>query len=240
MTEYLSDYHQQAVASGRFLTTHEKDQLVARARAGDAQARSDIILNFWRPCYLLALRYSRAYAWASPRLDGEELAQEGMLFVAKTVDMALTKYTPFSYLYKVVRWEMQEYCQVHCSLITTPLSHVPHIPQPSSWDMLSLDTPVTGKDATLTLADVLPDTRPPYQDDEAQYQPLYEAIEQLSPRQREVLKRHYGLGYCPESLNAIGWSLTKGVTTRPTLANIAKRRALDTLRPRLQAIYASA
>jgi RNA polymerase sigma factor (sigma-70 family) len=215
-------------ASSSYMSMEEKHALLQRVRAGDSQARDTLIVDFVPYCQAMAARYVSAYAWASPRIEFDDLAQIGMLEVISKFDVALTKQDCFSYLFAVARYAVLGYCHRHATLIERPPNG--HLPLPR---IVSLNTPIGRNDkgrVQRTLGDLLPAPTGPVQE-ERDYRALYQALEALSPRQRETLQRHYGLGYASESLLTISRSFQqKGCMRHPRTADIHERRAMVKLR----------
>lgn len=220
--------------------SEEGRELIALARAGDSQARERLILSFFRFCNFLASRYAYTYAWASPRIECQDLVQYGMLLVMERVDRALATDHPIPYLIRLLRNEIADYCFSFSSLIKTPEHNRINHPD-ATIPVASLETPITESPrdgAQLTLADSLPAPaltleHAPEQDD-PDYRHLYEAVKHLSPRQCETITRHYGLGCDPESLNIISQSFPKHGKTRSIGAYLAKKAALQKLRKCLE------
>ncbi len=224
-------YRQDAMQQSMVISDEQKNALVHRARAGDEAAREEIILSFVRYCAALAARYTRTYAWASPRIEYLDLAQMGMLTVIQTLDRALQQEKPFLYLVVTVRNEISDYCLSHTSLITTPEVHTPDRPFFPRKEVVSLDTPIS-EDGPDTVGDLLAAPTPTEGDDpQEKYRRLYEAVERLPEKRRHIVKRHWGLQCAPESLNAIG---------RRSGAYTQHSRALATLRQQLEGVYAYA
>lgn len=218
-------------APAGYLSWEEKQALLERVRAGDCQAKETLIVDFVPYCQAMAARYVSAYAWASPRIEFDDLAQLSILEVISKFDVALTKRDFFSYLFAMARYAVLGYCHRHATLIERPPNG--HLPLPR---IVSLNAPVGKNDkirVKRTLADLLPAPCGPAQE-ERDYSALHQALETLSPRQRETLQRHYGLGCASESLLTISLSFQQGGrSTHPhtdSTATTHERRAMVKLR----------
>jgi DNA-directed RNA polymerase specialized sigma24 family protein len=202
-------YWYDAVTYGHRLSPEEEDALLERARAGNLQARQDICQCLFGWCAALAARYARAYDWAYPRIEFQDLAQLGVLTMLSVMDQALSSPSPFGYIRVAVRRAIIQYCPTHVSLITTPtIPRREHRKKPIR--VISLDKPIEDKDGdTYTLADFLADSLmelPPGKE----YPLLDSFIDALPPQQRETILRHYGLReHHPETL--LGIAKERGV-----------------------------
>lgn len=172
------------------VTQEQEQALLLRIRQGDLQARDDLLLtvllpyvNYW------TRRYIHAYAWASSRLEYEDVLQAGMLAATERLDQSLEMDAPLAWLCSMSRHAINSYCVKYGNLIVTP---------PHEWKrphrIESIDVRVYETD-DLTWADLLvaPDVCPARTGEEA-HPRLYRAINILTPDQREVMYRYYGLG----------------------------------------------
>jgi RNA polymerase sigma factor (sigma-70 family) len=220
------------------ISKEEQQQIVERARKGDTQAQEAIILSLVPKCESLSRHYCRTYEWASARIEYLDLVQVGNLAILQALPRALASDDPYPYLYKVARYEISRYCMRYASLITTPQPHpfvnqgkpLPHVM------MESLNKPYDEENEERTWEACLAE-KAPVEETERDYQPLYEAVEKLSPRVRETIKRHYGLGREPEPLQVISQSFAQSDTKRACSARGYERRGLQKLRQRLEAVY---
>jgi DNA-directed RNA polymerase specialized sigma24 family protein len=188
--------------------------LSKRARAGERQALSDLLILLQPRMIWHALSCLSTYGHALPSLDAEDLIQEAMLVMSKRMEEARTKEDPLSYLVAAGTHAMDCLC-----------IHTLREPQ-----TLSLDAPRFQDDETpwheAVPSSVLPTA--PYAHEEGKaYTPLYQAIAQLPDEQRTVIEHYYGLHeHAPsnrgEIRDTLGW--TKSRTTyqrKKTLAALA-------------------
>jgi RNA polymerase sigma factor (sigma-70 family) len=184
------------------LTREQEDALTARARAGDKQAREDILLSFYPYCEAVARKYAQCYQWASARLNSLDLMHEGMLRAIEYFDHALEYERPFAYLWKTIQTTILTYCLQWASPIKTVQNE--HRQYEPSMRVTSLDAPLS-RDSDTVLADLIEDI-PVSLDPERDYTFLYEALETLPARNREAVTRYYGIGCAPEPYELIGKS----------------------------------
>ena len=183
-------------------TEEERQGYAVQAKQGDQEARQLVILVMYPLVAALAQRYHLAYVWASgARLDYEDLAQVGMMTIVERLDAALEAEAPYGYLTVAARKSMAHYCIETASLIRTPRrGSVKEAHRPFT-DVESIDR-VIDAESGLTLGETLVDL--PQQTPTRDYTPLYEAVQALPERHREVVTRHYGLfDYAPEPLRSI-------------------------------------
>lgn len=178
------------------LTRSEEAVLVQRARQGDQQAKDELVQNCLRYVSLIASRYV-CYLQHEEYLD---LVSIGNLAVVECVEKALSVANPVAYLYGVARLAIKSYCYKHSQLITQVKG------KPFVW-VDSLEAPIgNGKEC---LADRLCAHLPEPQQQPADFAALYEAISNLTPKQRYVVLRHFGLdGDGPESIVALNQRLS--------------------------------
>ena len=188
-----------------YLSLEKEDVLVVRARAGDRDARHAISLGLLGYCSFVAGRYARAYDWAHPSIEYQDLAQMGNETVLRLMDRALEMEKPIAYLAACIRHAIHKYCQRHCNAITTPQSEPSRGIEYPLIPVRSLDKPIRKQDREkLTLADVLEDGT---QTRVREYPHLYQAISTLTHKQRETILRYYGLGnHAPEKQEDIAQS----------------------------------
>lgn len=169
--------------------------LIDRARAGEEQAREELLLS----CLPYALGIARfVYHARRPAhddlLDLAQVASEQMLL---RLDRALAANDPAAYLRGIARSAIRQYCTYHADLIQKPEYPLAILkkrdPYPAS--VVSLDQPLL-PDGTLLRRDQIaaPSQQEPEEGSKQQnFAPLYTALEQMSPLQTEVLTRLYGL-----------------------------------------------
>jgi DNA-directed RNA polymerase specialized sigma24 family protein len=176
-----------------------------------------------------AARYVRQ--WRSPRIEYDDLVQEGHLAALIHVEQALAHETPYPYLRKIIVKAIAQYCYDYITPIRKPRQRKGEF---SSIPVVSLDTLLTQESHT-TYLDLLPlsamSARPARKWD---YSRLYGAIEQLPWRQRDVIMRHFGFEGPSETLYMISRSLqSPSARRRATKAYIYKKKALARLRKHL-------
>jgi RNA polymerase sigma factor (sigma-70 family) len=211
MDELLTSVEQYRSVTRRLprLTREQEADLVQRARIGDPFAREELITSCLNYIGFIANWYAR-YVHHDDYLD---LVGIGNLTVVENLDRALTKDNPCAYLRKTVKTVVINYCITHASLVTRPTYGKPTYTQ-------SLNTPVYSN--TLTQEPVVVQESPVYSW-------LYQALERLPKRDREVLTRHYGLYNSPvESLYEMSRRMSRSV--KGSIAYLTEYRALRRLR----------
>ena len=124
-----------------------------------------------------------------------DLVSVGNLAIVECFEKALTVDNPVAYLLGVAKLAVKAYCCKHSSLITHQQG------QPFVW-VDSLDAPLGNGQGCL--AEMLAAPTQELQQEPADFDRLYEAISALTPKQRYVIQRHFGLdGDAPESIAAI-------------------------------------
>ncbi len=193
-------------------TRAEEAMLIAQARAGDNNAREQIIVGCLNYVGNLANWYKQ-YLFHDEYLD---LVGEGNLAVVESFDTALLKENPCGYLRGVAKYTIIQYCYTRVNLIVRPKKTAETVyttsldEKPYTYDRLACRAP-----ATVTKV--------------RDYSCLYAALEKLPQTYREVLVKHFGLyDSQPESLYALSRN-TKG-NVKGTLAYNTKDRALRRLR----------
>src|SRR5260370_24691438 len=156
------------------LTRAEEQELVRRARRGDAEARTALIQSCLNYVGFMAAWHARD-VYHDEYLD---LVGIGNVAVVEHVDEALTRENPCAYLRGCAKFAIIYYCFNRASLIPTPWQ------AKQSISVASLDTPVYAN--TVQLEPVLFRESP-------DYAWLYEALKQLPQRYQDVLIKHYGL-----------------------------------------------
>ncbi len=193
------------------LNSEQEDEMVQRARTGDAAAREALIISCLNYVGAVAHRYKR-YLRHDDYLD---LVGVGNLAVVENLDKALATGNPSGYLRSTAKYVMINYCCTRASLIVRQTYNEP-IPT------TSLDTPVFYN----TLADT---KEPVVVSEQPDYTFLYEAVEQLPRNVQDVLIKHYGLyGTQPESLYQLSLRMSRSV--KGSVAYLIVYRALKRLR----------
>lgn len=211
----MSSYWNDACQYGPpFYNKEDKEKLATRVRGGDVCARERFVLSFMLYCEKLAYKYTVVFPW----IEKEDLAQIGMLTVLECMGQAMQKYDdPFPYIVVAVRHEIAQYCRFQSGLI--------RIPETRDKNGNYIHSPYCMEDINEELEIV---------EESAQrdYSNLYQAIEKLKGRTKEVICRHYGLcGYAPESLPMISMVISSG--TSKSMAGSYQAQALKQLRKHL-------
>lgn len=209
------------------LNQEEERELRDSARAGNGQARSSLIENCLRYVTYIAARYRR-YVHHDDYLD---LVGMGNLAIVEHAEKALTMNNPYAYLFIVAKYTIIEYCMTHASLVTKSRDY--DAPNPYTG---SLDAPID-QNCDITLLDLLaaPEAEPAPADQD--YTRLYEALDTLPEKYRQVLIRHYGLHGCQaESLYKMSQEMSANPGPKSCTAYLIEYRALARLRQHLETI----
>ena len=213
--QYLSE-----VASLPILSRGEEAELVRRARLGERQAREALLQGCLRYVAFVASRYA-CYMEHDAYLD---LVSVGNLAIVERLEKALTVDNPVAYLYGVAKLAIRSYCNTHSQLMTQVRG------KPMVW-VDSLDAPLcNGKSC---LADCLVAQEQAPQLEPSDFACLYAAINALTPKQRYVIVRHYGLdGDAPEPIASISRRLSP-TNPKVTIARNRYNIAIRSLRRKL-------
>lgn len=162
--------------------TEEERRLVERARAGDYEARAALVLRILPRLKRIAIWYARAYSWACPHLDAQDLVQNVCLHMWQQMEIILAARDPLTFLTGMtrsqVRWQVLR-------LASVPPSLSLDLPDPEDEDTPFHETLPTS---------VLPAS--PYAQETKDYQMLYQALDALPEEQRTLLAQRYGLFTC--------------------------------------------
>jgi RNA polymerase sigma factor (sigma-70 family) len=209
------------------LTPEQEREVADRARAGDEQACARVMENCLRYVAFIAARYKR-YAHHDDYLD---LVGIGNLAVVEHLEKALAMDNPCAYLFVTAKLAIINHCMTRASLITK--SRYAHAPDHYT---TSLDAPIS-QDSDVTMLDLLAAPEVEQERAERDYTHLYEALDSLPERYREVLTRHYGLyGRPAESLYEMSRELSANPGPKSCTAYLIEYRALARLRQQLEAI----
>ncbi len=213
--QYLSE-----VSRLPILSRGEEAEVVRRARLGDKKAKEELLQSCLRYVAFVTSRYT-CYLEHEEYLD---LVSVGNLAIVERLDKALTVENPVAYLHGVAKLAIRSYCYKYSQLITQ-VRRKPFV------RVDSLEAPIGN--GTQCLADRLsaPVSEPHQQP--ADFRALYEAISALTPKQRYVILRHFGLdGDAPESIVALSQRLS---ATKPNgmLARNRYNLAIRSLRRKL-------
>ena len=197
-------YHSDIAALPR-LTLEEEKCLIERSMLGNTDAREQIILSCLGYVRAVARKY-RVICAANGRnlVEYLDLIQIGNLTLVECLDKALEHPNPFGYLKRAASGEIVKYCMKHGSSITSPSERGGKI-LPMK-DVASLEKPLIPGEENFTLASTL-EVPPTSTQDEKDYTTLYSVIETLTPKQRDAITRHYGLGCASEDLFTISCAI---------------------------------
>jgi RNA polymerase sigma factor (sigma-70 family) len=215
----VQQYHSEVLRLPN-LTRSEETELVRRARSGDKQAKDELIQSCLRYVAFVASRYARLLEHD----DYLDIVSVGNMAIVECFEKALKVDNPVAYLYGVAKIAMKSYCFTHSQLIAQQRG------KPFVW-VDSLDAPLGNSKACY--ADFLAVTTSEAQRKQADFTRLYEAINAITPKQRYVILRFFGLdGDAPEPLAAISRRLS---TTNPkvTIACNRYNMAIRSLRRKL-------
>ena len=202
------------------LTRSEEAALVGRARCGDKQAKDELIQSCLRYVAFVANTYA-CYLQHDGYLD---LVSVGNVAIVECVEKALTVDNPVAYLHGVAKIAVKAYCCKHAHLITQQRG------KPFVW-VDSLDAPLRNRQTSYADFLVAPEQTP--QQEHADFTRLHQAINALTPRQRYVIVRYFGLdGDAPEPLAAISKRLSQ-TNPKVTIARNRYNLAIRSLRRKL-------
>jgi RNA polymerase sigma factor (sigma-70 family) len=209
--EIITVYFHSIASEEYHRSSHEYEYFVAledRARRGEADAKQEMIKLTLRYISKVAATLFDAYG---PYMhdDYMDLVQEGNLVVVETLERALQtarKGGVIAYLCGTAKLRIRTYCMYKSGMINIHGNRAEvgkHIVE--SLDAKIGGTELTYQDVVAAKSEIEEDagqkTAPFYQ---ALYQPLREALDTLTEKQRYVVDRHYGLdGGEPETLLAI-------------------------------------
>jgi DNA-directed RNA polymerase specialized sigma24 family protein len=197
------------------LTGEEEQELVRRARGGDAEAREALMKSCLNYVGFMAALY-KCYVHHDDYLD---LVGIGNLAVVEHLDRSLLRDNPCAYLRGVVKYTVLHYCFAHASLITRPQEAAPVY-------TVSLDA---ARDDEQPLSERLAYKEPSVDETQLDYTFLYQALKQLPENYRNVLSCHFGLyGRPAESLYTLSRRMSLNV--KGTIAYLMMYRALKRLR----------
>ena len=181
------------------LDPQREQHLLACAKTGDTEARNELFTShILRYIEYWSRRLFVTYAWASYRIEYADLIQVASIAVLEHFDHALSMENPLAYLCACAKYEMRAYCFRYSSLIVTPRTQENgKVVSPRRVE--SLDVPFNDE-TDETLKDILEDEN--WQccakGDEKACERLYQALSQLTEKQRAILMRLFGLGECPQ------------------------------------------
>ncbi|HVB24088.1 MAG TPA: sigma-70 family RNA polymerase sigma factor [Ktedonobacteraceae bacterium] len=172
-----------------YLTREEQAGYIEAAREGDIAAQEALLLN--------CLHWAHYRAWAvmhdfePSHSDIMDLVGCANVRMVEALPSALKASDPIKYLMSVSANEMKRYCMYHDPLIKRHRDQPLSKPHPITYSLEEGGQPLTdslaGPDIQLV---------PPEMHEEkklSEYQVVYDALQQLSRRKREVLIAAYGL-----------------------------------------------
>ena len=153
-----------------------------------------------------------------------DLVSVGNLAIVECFEKALTVDNPVAYLLGVAKLAVKAYCCKHSGLITRQRGQ-------SFVRVDSLDAPLENGQGCL--ADMLSVPTQEPQQEPADFTKLYEAINAITPKQRYVILRHFGLdGDAPETIATISRRLSQS-NPKVTIARNRYNTAIRSLRRKL-------
>jgi len=183
------------------LSLAQEQDLVIRARAGSPEARHALVVSCLR--YGLGkarVRYNLEQLAHDDLLD---LAQVASLAMLEDLDRALKQENPVSYLRGIGRRSIGLYISYRSSLVSKPTCFTQKMFEKfGEVRVESLDAPLFNTSTIMRLEVVQAPAADPttlLEEEEgleeryARYAALYEALEMLSPRQRQVITLRFGL-----------------------------------------------
>lgn len=221
------------------LSLAEEHELVIRSRAGWPKARQALIVG--------CLRYSLGKARAIYNLeqlthdDLLDLVQVASLAMLEDLDRALERENPVSYLHGIARRAIALYCSYRSSLVSKPTCFTQKMFEKfGEVRVESLDAPLSNRSTLLRLdfvqapaadpAALLEEEERP-EERRARYTVLYEALETLSPRQRQVIALRFGLdgeaGMRRDTISELIGGTYSGINASEEAALKVLRRALE-------------
>lgn len=162
--------------------------IIDQAQSGNAQAQERIVLYCREN---LASYAGKKYGGRLQQADIDDMVSSAMLHIIEHYDEALTKDNPISWLIRRGQCQMKEYITCDMHLVGTNWYQRQQFVQ--EHEIMSIDQPVLHAGEYVSLTEVLPD-RATTIDDTRDYTALYDALNQLSPTRRTLVKRFYGIG----------------------------------------------
>ena len=197
----------------------EVDAIVERAREGDQEARELLILSCLSFVFYRGWKYKDDIRHDDPM----DLVSIGNLAMVEVLDKALDADNPIKFLISQAAYAIQHYV-FHLSPMIRRDKHRNEV------------TPVTSLDAELGNSDLtyhqLLGVLDPVEEEETDdllWGPLYQAIDKLTQKQRNVVKRHFGLDCAPESFGDIGRSMSINPESAWKLWKLAQKRLIKLL-----------
>ena len=186
------------IAPFREISCEQEHVFVHAAREGDEQARNNLILSLLDYVEYWASLFVSTYGWISRSIELTELISIGNFKLVESFDEAMDADNPWAFLASRAKYAMHSYCQNHTNCITTP-HHA------KSYVVESLDKPLN-EDTEETLIDFLSEPNPViwFSSLSISDERIYTAIGHLGGKQKELVKRVYGLdGYERERMSDI-------------------------------------
>ncbi len=202
------------------LTAVQEQALVERARSGE-DVRDQIILSLQRRVCALAAKYTRP----NEQEDYCDLVNSANVALLRRYTRAMNHPNPYAYLLCAARSTMVNYCKGYGEHTQRERIGTLSLEKPQNSDGTSLaDTLFTGQTFVSTSVQ------------EATSVLLRQAISSLPEKQRQVIERHYGFGYAPESLNSMKNEASSARTSSMN-AFYHHKKALATLRRELAPLF---
>jgi hypothetical protein len=223
------------------LDDEQEHILIERARSGDTAARNELILSLIPSVKAFVHRFlATNYENVFSQWEVMDLVQEGAKAMLEAFERVRPHQStlnqadnPCAFLLVSAYGTIRGYCRIHHSSI-----HIPNTPGLEPFLVDSLDAALP-YDETKTVADLI--TAPEAEltvGSASDCTPLSQAIEQLTPRRREIVIRSYGLyGHAPERLCELAQSLSGDAKRSKTTCHEIRVKPLGAMRQQLQEIY---
>lgn len=168
-----------------FLPREEQEQYATAARAGDSEARNELVTN----CLNWVLTKADSVYWERrpSHSDLMDLIGHANVKMMEAIPQALSSRDPVAYLMSVGIREMRWYCTYN-----DPMIYRPRCDKAGTPSVGSLDADVTGRSLLDKGTLLLSDEEQERLNKEA-FQVVYEAIGKLTEQRRHIVMAYYGL-----------------------------------------------
>ncbi len=168
-------------------SVEEARSWAALARAGDTQAREDMVVACLR--YVFHVGHALAIQGDIRELAADIVAA-GNVSVMERLEKAYDHISPFGYLMTCAKFDMARWARQYSTLITLP-GHPNKEKRAPSYQFFSLDVP--GPDGEPWEDDLLAPDLVLCGEEEKDFTPVLQAVEELPEKRREVVTRRFGL-----------------------------------------------
>lgn len=162
------------------LPKEQEDMLVEQARNGSQDAKETLILSGL--AYVIRVAYTYFLTLATHHDDFLDLIAIGNLALVEMIDTALTKQRPLIYLLTCAKFAIHHHCY-YCSDLITRARNAERKTVRSLDVLLDSDVDLPASEESSEEGGT----------NSVLYGALYEAISELTERQREAVVRHHGL-----------------------------------------------